>query len=253
MKLPLRWLGVKSAGLILAAGGNCFNYRFPVSKRTEILQIHAFDYDLYLKERHLPKGAMSTAVFLDQFMPFHPDPILIGNEPFINADRYYKHLNAFFDLVETKSNLKVIIAAHPRSHYDKLPDYFRGRKCLKGETVGLIRECQLVIGHNTTALNFASLFYKPTIFITLSDLDNTWTGYHINEMAKWFGKRPVVIDKIADIDLNSEFEVDRRQYDNYRKAYIKRDGTQDLPFWQVFADRLKKGFEFNGGGYVDFK
>jgi hypothetical protein len=242
MKLPLRCLGVKPARFLLGGGNRCFTYHFPVSKKTEVMQIHALDYDLYLKERKDPVVEEPIAVFLDEFFPFHPDYIILKRDSPVSADRYYSLLNDFFDFIEEKTGLEVVIAAHPRSHYEKLPDYFNGRKCVRGRTINLVSKCRLVLSHSSTSLNFANLFYKPVIFITCSDLHKTYEEALIREMATWFGKKPVFIDKDYDIDLKSELTVSKRHYDNYRRAYIKVEDSKDMFFWQVVSERLKQGF-----------
>ena len=204
--------------------------------------MHTLDYDLYLKERDNLCIEKNIAVFLDEFFPLHPEYSmgLMGGEPPISVDKYYKLVNNFFDMVEEKTGLEVVIAAHPRSTYDRLPDYFNGRTCIRGKTISLVRECKLVLNHCTTAVNFANLFCKPVIFITCSDLDKKYEEYWIREMAKWFGKKPVFMDKPSDIDFKKELSVDKDSYEVYRRAFIKADNTEDLPFWQVVANRLKR-------------
>ena len=136
----------------------------------------------------------------------------------------------------------MIIAAHPRSHYDKLPNSFDGRKCIRGETIRMVKESRLVLAHSSTALNFANLLHKPVVFLTSSKLNKSFEGPYIREMAECFGKRPIFMDGNNNIDWNFELTVSKSHYDNYRHAYIKTDHSEDLPFWQIVANRLKKGF-----------
>ena len=242
-RLPLWFLGVKPANLMFVTGEKYLNYdycmRYPVDKNTEILHIHTFDYDLYLKERNGPGNEKSTAVFLDEFYPFHPDYALLNRESPVKADSYYKSLNVFFDLVEKETGFSVIIAAHPKSDYQNQPDYFSGRKCIKGRTARLIKESRLVLAHSSTSVKLANLFYKPVIFMTFLGLDRSYEGECIKEFARSFNKNPISIDKVDNIDWQRELTVARDYYDNYRKIYIKSDKGKDLPFWQIVADRLK--------------
>ena len=98
-------------------------------------------------------------------------------------------MNNFFKLIEDQLGLEVIIAAHPRSNYENHPDYFKGRKCIRGQLVKLARECKLILAHDSTALSFASLLYKPVVFVTSSELNSSFQGPSIIEMAKYFGKK----------------------------------------------------------------
>lgn len=241
-RIPFRWFGVESAKICLAGGEKCLVYHYPTDANTEVLWAHTLDHDLYLKERNNPSVERPIVVFLDEYLPFHPDFIVAGIKPYIAPDRYYFLLNKFFKLIENQLGLEVIIAAHPRSHYENYPDYFEGRKCIRGQSVKLVRESKLILSHSSTALSFANLFYRPVVFITSSELNRGYQGPFIKEMAKRFGKKPIFIDKDNNIDWEFELTVDKNYYDNYRRDYIKTKHSEDLPFWQIVANRLKEGF-----------
>lgn len=246
IKLPARCLGVKAASLMLVGGERCSNYKYyfkyPIDNNTEVLYIHAFDYDLYLEEKDSPCVDTPTAVFIEDFFPSDPDYVILDGEFPFDVNSYYQLLNNFFDLVEQKMGLEVVIAAHPRSNYAKHPEYFKGRKYLRAKTVKLVKECKLVMTHCSTAVSFANLFYKPVIFITRHDLDDTYKGCQIMKMARGFGKNPIFIDTENNIDWERELMVSKAHYDNYRTLYIKIENSENLPFWQVVTGRLKKGF-----------
>lgn len=242
MKIPFRFLGVKPAGLVFAGGNRCMQYHYPISKDTEVLWIHSLDYDIYLKEKNRPCSGRDIAVFIDEFLPLHHEYAMFKLDPPIEAERYFTILDRFFELVEKRTGYEVVIAECPEANYEDTPDYFRGRKRLKGQTGGLVHESRLVLGHYSTALNFANLFQKPVIFMSCSDFRKKAVEYHIQEMAKWFGKSPIFIDEAQDINWGSELKISDKHYDDYRNSYIKTEYSQDLPFWQIVANRLKKGF-----------
>jgi len=241
LHIPFRWIGIKPASLILAGGGQSLWVKslYPVDKSSEVLWAHTLDYDLYLKEKNVSSSECPIAVFLDEYLPFHPDIPLLEIPFSIDANKYYQLLNKFFDRVEKELGLKVVIAAHPRSCYEKLPDYFKGRKCIRGKTINLVKESQLVLAHSSTALNFANLFYKPVIFLTSLDLDKSYMGPFIRTMANWFGKKPILMDGDIKIDWDREITISADNYNRYRRAYIKTEYSEDFPFWQIVANRLK--------------
>ncbi len=242
MNLPSWFNNIKSPRLILAGGDRCIDNRYPFDKNTEILNGHSFDYDLYLKYKDTPVTERPIAVFLDEFLPFHPDYVFMGNKAFSAAEAYFPSLNGFFDLVEKETGLEVVIAAHPKSDYENRPDCFNGRRCIKGKTLDLVREAKLVLAHASTSLNIANLFYKPVIFITSLDLDKSYAGVYISEIAKWFGKKPININNDYQIDWDAELMCNKEKYEAYRKAYIKSSGSEVLPLWQIVANELKRGF-----------
>lgn len=240
-RVPFSFFGIKPASLILAGGEQCFNPQYPIDKTTETLWAHSFDYETYLKEREIHFIERPTAVFLDEYLPFHPDFFIDNAHPPMNANDYYPLLNKFFTRIEKELKLEVIIAAHPKSCYEKHPDYFEGRKCIREETARLVKESQLVLVHTSTAVNLAYLFYKPVIFMTSHTIakDKDF-GPLINFWADWFGKKPIFIDDDVAVDWKQQMTVDASNYDRYRQAFMKTKWSEDIPFWQIVANRLKK-------------
>jgi hypothetical protein len=225
--------------LLLTCGNRNDSSCACADESTEVLSIHALDYDLYLKEKQEPVQEDLFAVFLDQFVPFFTD---FGEVPRIHPESYYESLNRLFNYIENHSSLKVIIAAHPRSYYETLPDYFNGRKIVKGETVKLVKNCKLVLAHSSTALNFANLFYKPVTFLNFSEFSGSNLGRLIQEFAKWFGKQAINIDRDYTFDFEKELLVSQNHYKEYKWAFIKTDVSEELPFWEIVANRIKQYF-----------
>ncbi|MEW6679865.1 MAG: hypothetical protein AB1297_02430, partial [bacterium] len=140
---------------ILAGGRKFISKRPAPSKNTRIIWAHTLDYDLYLNLKQNKKQnstkSESYCVFLDEYFPFHPDFLLQGlSVPVIDPVYYYRLLNKFFDYIEKYFEVPVIIAAHPRSQYDAHPDYFRGRKIIKGNTIELVAQSKFVLAHSST-------------------------------------------------------------------------------------------------------
>lgn len=233
---------IKPATVVLSGGKNNSIKQYVINDKTELIQIHTFDYDMYLEEIKLPSKDSHTAVFLDNMFTIDPEMSMHNIKQKVDSQEYFYLLNNFFDYIQKELNIEVIIAAHPRSVYNSLPDCFNGRKCIKGQTIKLIRESYLVMAHYSTAINFANLFYKPIIFMSTTKMRSTRDGYFIKEMAEWHGKNPVEMDRLEDIDLKQEIYVDRESYENYRRSYIKDENSINEPFWEVVAKRLKKGF-----------
>jgi len=240
-RIPLRWMGVKPSNFLFAGGERSIKHCMsgPIDRSTKILWAHSMDYDQYLEEKRKHFSGQPIAVFLDEYVPFHPDYKYCGTKAPISADKYYPMLNKLFKLVEDRLKLKVIIAAHPHSRYEDHPDCFEGRKWFRRETVRLVKESKLVLAHSSTALNFANLFHKPVIFLTSSELDKSWQGSFIRAMSGWFAKKPIFMDKPDAIDWQHELITSKSHYRDYHRAYIKKDGSRDLPFWQIVADALK--------------
>jgi hypothetical protein len=239
IKIPLLLFGVSPVTFALAGGARSSTNMPLINSDTDVLWIHTLDYDIYLDDKESVQGGTKTAVFLDAYLPFHPDFIHAGIDPPVTPDEYYPFLCKFFSRVEEELDLKVVIAAHPRSHYDNLPDFFQGRKVIIGKTIELVKKSKLVILHHSTAINFSVLYKKPMIFATLDELEKTIHGGYISNFASYFSKMPINIGRSSDIDLERELYVYEEGYARYKHDFIKPEGTEETPFWQVVANKIK--------------
>jgi hypothetical protein len=236
------WPKVKPPRLVLAGGEKCVTEFYPnITAESEILKVHNLDYDIYLREREIPYRPTNTAVFLDSGFAYHPDYKYRGVKQSVTPEEYFKALNNFFEMIEKNLDLKVVIAAHPRIDYSQHPETFKGRKCIRGETMRLVKESSLVVVSYTTALSFANIFNRPVIFVTTKEIEASADGPRILETAKWFGKKPIFIDcPNPVIDWEKEQKVSAEDYKKYRENYIKMNGSEEMPFWQIVANRLKR-------------
>ncbi len=242
-KLNLKLLRIVPATLRLAGGRrSAVVAKFPVNSHTQTLWIHTLDYDIYLDElSNVSFEDPRQAVFLDEYMPFHSAYQYLGAKPFItNPVEYYGFLCSFFKFLENTYGLHIVIASHPRAHYEKHEDYFQGRPVIKGQTVRLIRNSAFAISHASTSLNYAVLFRKPIIFVTTDKLDISPEGVWIHNIASFFNKRVYNLNKFDGIDLEAELKINQKLYDNYKNDYIKKTGSEELAFWQIVAKRIKE-------------
>jgi hypothetical protein len=241
LRIPLNYLGLRPATLLLAGGHQSIRSTPLISQETDVIWAHTLDYDLYLEEKSKPLQAdTSVAVFLDEYLPFHPDFINLGMSPPCNPEDYYPRVCQFFDFVEREHGVQILIAAHPRSHYEERPDYFGGRPVLKGKTVELVRKSRFVIAHSSISLNYAVLFNRPVLFITTNKIGQSpIQGRYIQVMAGVLNKAPVNLDEPFYLNWEKELTVDRAAYARYREAFIKKNGSPEKPCWQIFADFLK--------------
>jgi hypothetical protein len=235
---------IKPPRYILAGGEKSLLVgNWPRSNKSEVIWLHTLDYDIYLAEEssNVPVGR-SYAVFLDEYLPFHPDYFYMKTKPYSTPDEYYPNLCEYFTFLEKELDIDVVIAAHPRANYNKHPDYFGGRKVLMGKTASLVKNARFVIAHSSTAINYAVLFKKTIIFITTDTLQRSPHGHHIATAAAQFGVKPINIDSINSSDYVNAYNIriDENAYSIYKNNYIKKNGSLEKLFWQIFIDRIKK-------------
>jgi hypothetical protein len=80
------------------------------------------------------------AVFLDPLGPmFQGDTLAIGIKGPATVEKYYPSICKFFDFVEKELDIRVKIAAHPKSNHPPSPDYYGSRQAIKGDTFAMIK------------------------------------------------------------------------------------------------------------------
>lgn len=209
-----------------------------------IVPINSFDYDTsvrYLRStgNKLP-GSENTCVFLDEAATHHSDFALLGIKPAI-AEDYYASMNRFFDFVEEVTGCKVIIAAHPRSRYETMPDVFKGRPVIKGKTVELVAKSKLVVMHMSTSLSYAVLFNKPVIPIKIPGMpEKGQLNLMVETMAAAIGSKPIDLNKDELAASLLRRECNHERYFEYINRYVKTVGAEELPAWEIVAKTIKR-------------
>jgi len=207
------------------------------------------DYDIYLeKQNHDIEEDKSLVIFIDSYLPFHPDFKMLNDNNYpVTPGNYYPKIRAFFEYLERNFRVHIIVAAHPRSEYEKLPDFFGGRKCIKGQTDELIRKSAIVISHDSTAINFAVLYYKPIIFISTNEFsqkNGVWPGdMLLKSMATLLKRKYINLDTFHKIDLKDEMLVNTQAYSEYIDNYIKTPGTPEIPIWEIFSQYIIENYD----------
>lgn len=240
-KAPPALLGLRAYDFFLASGTDSVNGFKLIGPETKLLWAHSFDYERFCEEREKNPGLSSShIVFLDEYVPFHPDYVFQGISPPVSADEYYPALNKFFEWIETRLGKPVVIAAHPRSHYERHPDFFGGRKVIRGETPKLVREAALVLSHSSTSVCHAVLCKKPILFIALEKFFGRFEGDLTRGLSNVLGKSLVTIDvdPLSNVDLARLMIVEDRAYADYVARYLKIPESFDEPIWEMLRKHL---------------
>ena len=85
------------------------------------------------------------------------------------------------------------------------------------------------------------MYNKPILFIYDEVLKQNRAVDHIGEItaiSNIFGKKPINIDSIHNLDLKKEIEIDKLKYEKYFKDYIKFKGENQL-ISETVKDLLK--------------
>ncbi len=238
-RLPPSWLGIGMAAYIVypslaGEGSNTL-----VGPLTKAIKAHTFDYEIYLDELKQGPDPLDRAVFLDQFMPYHPDAKATGITH-VDDKKYFHGLCQVFDRIENELGLEVVIAAHPRADYEARPGLFGDRQVISGKTAHLVATSRLVLAHQSTAIGFAVLFKKPIMFLVNRSIYNVDVyGTHCYEaFASELGSPLLFFDSPASMELSNVCTVNNKLYDDYIGAYLKHPDSNAKPLWGNILDKI---------------
>lgn len=231
---------------VLVSGKRSLESALSAGFEHEIVRAHNFDYDRYLnlraaRDRHV-SASRGFAVFLDQDVAFHPEFAYENLTPYVTPAEYFPTICAGLRRIASKLDLDAQVAAHPRASYQHRDlDYFESIPVALNKTAELISACKVVVGHTSTALQFAVLFKKPIIFVTTNELAVSSLGPYVEKFAALLGKALINLnDDLEGIDWQTELRVDEAKYDAYRNTYIKVEGSPDTPLWEIVITSVEK-------------
>lgn len=201
------------------------------------------DYEKFRFNNHSPVVQNKYIVFLDTYFPFHPD--LKYHDHFNNnnitecAKKYHQTLNRFFDFLETKHQMPVIIAAHPKSDY--VGNEFNHRQIIKYKTDNLVINSSLVITQTSNAISYIALADKPVIFIS-TDTSNLIPRYkHMTDLlANALNKKVYNLDAISNYDTINISKIDNETRTSYIYNYLTTKEIQDNKNIEILKSLLEK-------------
>jgi len=206
------------------------------------ISVHTLDYDLLLSDVS-SSNRKPYILFLDQFLPHHPDVYLASDRHEMVGveivDQYYACLNSFFSMLEEQHGCCVVVAAHPRSDYTGRDERFQGREVIRDSVTELVKHSKICVTYCSTAVNLAVLFGKPLVFIYMDSFNSILGGYTravAEAMAHELSGDFWLIDK--EYIENREISVNKEAYLRYIDNYIKEYESVDGLFWEEVLKRL---------------
>ena len=243
-KLALKFKYASPPNIVFAAG----NAVSEITKRfADIIDINHFDYDVYiLNDKRIERLIDGDyCVFLDEYLPYHSDFAILGM-PSVNPENYFIEINDFFQRIEEKYNLEVVIASHPKSDYSNNP--YKGRKIFKYKTLDLVKYSKCVVAHASTSLSFAVMYNKPLLFIYTDDYAYTYRNTLIN-----FVKKIALILGTCSFNIKNKLpeyeelfkEPNKDKNNSFINNYLSAARYKDKLSEDIIADYLANN-EING-------
>jgi len=207
---------VKKFDIVFAAGSKAYSIH---EKTCRVVPVNYFDYDNYMSLRNSSVRIVAGqyVVYLDDNIIDDSDYEIIGVKS-IDAQEYYSVMSNYFSLIENKFNVKVVIAAHPKSNYIKNP--FSEREIIINKTNDLVKDSLFVLAHYSTSISYAVLYEKPVLFIFTDAMRKKPYFSTILAFAKELEFVPLNINAIKSIDDIGVGTIKKEVYDKYKYLYL---------------------------------
>ena len=202
------------------------------------IKAHNVKYDEYLKNKHTtnPIGK-KFILFIDCAMCYHPIDYA-APDPNFNVDHYLKQLNDYFDLIEKKFNLPIVISLHPVSYGRLTAETFGGRRITYGQTAQLIQHCEFSISHFSTSLINVVLAKKPALILSSKEIVNS---HRNNAQIGAFSFATMCGFAVDSLDKPSLLKayLNEERYDKFIKKYLVDMSRLQKSNGQIIQEFLK--------------
>ena len=230
---------IKPFDVVFTAGSLLGEEDLPSKKK---IKFNSFDYAHYLHALEIDNSfsCEKYAVFLDLNMPYHSDLAREGLKT-VNPHDYYQSLNRFFSLLEKQSDVKVIIAAHPKTNTST--SAFGDRRVYRLKTAEIVKEAEFVITHHSTSLSYAVLNIKPCIFIYTNEMKKLYSNSRIREIKSFadYLDAPVYnIDKLNSTDRVVIKQPNRLRYNDYKYSFVTSKETETEKSEDIFLQEINQ-------------
>lgn len=197
------------------------------------------DYEMFRwgKNERVVEGRY--IVFVDQFFPYHPDlKYVCGVKHLPDGRAYQKTMCSFFDYLEKKYNIPVVVAAHPKSEYRG--DEFGGRKIIKYRTSDLILFSEMVINHFSNSVSYQTLTDKPVVFVTTNGQERMPRfADGVRLVAGVLGKKRYNLDKVAYEDIPFT-PIEKKYRDYYKYTFLTSTETENRRNREIIINLLNE-------------
>lgn len=236
-RVPPKLLSVRPADFVVYGGRKSRLPHRLNGPATRVIGAHSMDYERYRGLETVSVSKRRSAVFIDEYLPFHPDIAVLNSKSPMSPEAYFLSLRGLFDRIESELDLDVIVAANPRADYSDKSDLFGPRQVVQFATARLIRECALVIAHRSTAIGLAVVARKPIILAATEPIYRHSAHRPVfDALSRALNKPIVFFDRPERIDLSGALEVDHSAYDQFKQDYMRHPDAPDLPLWQIVIE-----------------
>ena len=228
---------VKPFEMVFAGGGVLMQAKHFAKK---IVPVNSVDYDRYIDVGIDNAQIIDRryAVFLDNNLPYHSDFTLTGVAT-LRPPEYYDSLNSFFQLLEVKYRVRVVIAAHPTANY--VGDVFHGREIVYGKAAELVKDADFAISHHSTSISYVVLNTKPVVFIYTDEMKQLYQHNivaYIHDFSDYLGASIYNVNEVTDASQIQINPADHLRYETYKYKYLTSSQSENVTTQEVFLSHL---------------
>jgi hypothetical protein len=208
-------------------------------QKAKVIHVNTVDYDQFLLHKELPSiGEGKDIVFLDQYLPYHPDASYFKIKT-VQPEPYFKEVNNFLDRLEQATGKKVVIAAHPKAkRYNEFNPY-NGRPIFFNQSNDLVKEASLVLTHASTAVCFP-ICYQKKLVLLMSDYLSERLPYFLviaKSIVHACGATLIAMDNEDDMHIPEE--IDLAKYNDFKYKYLTSKESENQLSADIVINYLK--------------
>lgn len=202
------------------------------------IKINHPDYESYIRSGIQSNYPPKYILFLDEYFPLHPEILYWFKIDLADiAQLYYSKMNIFFDFLEKKYKLPVVVAAHPKSSYKG--NEYGGRAIIRDNTCELVRESLFVVMHQSTSMSYAILNNKPIAIVTCAEykhLPRKILRFQ-DQIANYFNL-PIIDLDLVDYETVDFMHVNLSRFEKYKYSFLTSFETQNLTNGEILYSKL---------------
>ena len=190
-------------------------------------KINSGAYEDYIKFTKQDKVDSKKIIFIDGNYN-HPD--IVAREGINIKQKYFKHLETKFFLIEKIFKKKIEICLHPSSNKREYQKFFKRFKIYKGKTREKIIKSDMVLFHESSSI-MSALMSKKKIIILETDLLGKYLSKRISSYKKILGLPSIKLEDDIDFkksDIIKKIELSKRNINMFVKKNLQSDNN-NLP------------------------
>lgn len=179
-------------------------------------------------------------VFSDEYFPYHSDlKYLMKDKRKYSGEKYQMIMTRFFDYLEGKYKMPVIIAAHPKSEYKG--NEFGNRQIIKYKTDNLIRYASMATLHICNTISFSLLKDIPIALVATDEYLKVkyFKRILVNLSHNLLGLDYYNLDHV-DFDKIEFRKVDKDKREDYIYSYLTSKETENKRNTELLREYLDK-------------